>query len=142
MSKKVGVFLFALTLAGLIVPNVFAAEETDAAKAERLREKALALYPSPLLAPVKKPYYFVWYQPKPKVWRQLKNATVTTYDSYQPWLHQKGGIINLTWGEGGPAGWLPNEEAWVNYYCKIASGGALGYCMHEWHFSSDDKEAK
>ena len=72
MSKRVGLFLCALVLAGVIVPSAWAADETNAAKIERLNKKALALYPSAQLAPVKKPYYIVWYQPSPETWRQLK----------------------------------------------------------------------
>jgi hypothetical protein len=49
--------------------------------------------------------------------------------------------MDLTWGEGGPVGWLPDREAWVRYYTGIAANHPVGYCMHEWHFSSDGPES-
>ena len=99
----------------------------------RAHATALALYPSPLLAPVRNPYLFVWYGVSDeKVWERLPTANMSTYNGRPDWLAQRG-VLFLTWGEGGPSEWFSTEAAWADYYVGIAKGPALGYCMHEWH---------
>ena len=103
--------------------------------------RALALYPSPLLPPVANPVIVVWYGLQDEeVYRRLPSATMTTYSGLGDRLSQHG-VLNLGWGEGGPAGWLASQEAWERYYVGIA-GRQLGYCMHEWHMSSDTPDAQ
>jgi len=102
--------------------------------------RALALYPSPLLPPVRDPYVLVWYGAgDKKLWEQFTVANMVTYSSIPNWLAQRG-VLDLTWGEGGPIDWLPSQEAWDRYYVGIAAHN-LGYCMHEWHMAADSNEA-
>ena len=104
-------------------------------------QRALELYPSPLLPPVKTPSIFAWYGLTNRdVWPQLSLSNLTTYNELGNWLYPRG-VMDLTWGEGGPIGWLSDEAAWVRYYTGIAARNPIGYCMHEWHFSSDRPEA-
>ncbi len=109
---------------------------------EEAHERALALYPSPLLPPVKDPYLFAWYPlDRRDLAQRLVAANLTTYSSQETWLYPRG-VMNLGWGEGGPAGWLATEEAWVGYYVGLAERYPMGYCMHEWHMSSDSPDAQ
>ena len=103
----------------------------------RAQERALALYPSALLAPVRDPYYFVFYNVGERhLWRQLRTINMTTYDSHASWLAPRG-VMNLSWAEGGPTGWLPDETAYVNYYTTIAKENAVGFCGHESNLQGD-----
>jgi hypothetical protein len=65
---------------------------------------------------------------------------MSTYASIPEWLAQRG-VLDMTWGEGGPIDWLPTEEAWEKYYLGLASGNRA-YCMHEWHMPSDSPDAQ
>jgi len=107
---------------------------------ETAEARALALYPSPLLPPVRDPYVFVWYGAfEKKLWEQFTVSNMVTYSGIGSWLAPRG-ALDLTWGEGGPIDWLPTQEAWERYYVGIAEHN-LGYCMHEWHMPADSPDA-
>ena len=105
---------------------------------EDLSKRALALYPSALLPPVRDPYYFVWYGLPREVCRQLTAANMTTYTGMDRWMNARGGI-DLAWAEGGPSPWLSSEASWITYYLSTAQGN-LGYCMHEWHLEPERQQ--
>ena len=94
-------------------------------------ERALALYPSASLAPVRDPYFFAFYNAGDrKQWRRLPTINVTTYCSHGNWLEPRG-VMNLGWAEGGPAPWLPTAESFSTYYTNTAKNNTIGFCGHE-----------
>jgi hypothetical protein len=98
---------------------------------EKANERALALYPSASLAPVRDPYFFAFYNAGDrKQWRRLPTINVTTYSSHGGWLEPRG-VMNLGWAEGGPASWLPTAESFSTYYTNIAKNNTIGFCGHE-----------
>lgn len=108
---------------------------------EAAEQRALALYPSAALPPVKSPYAIVWYGAGDKeLWSRFTVSNMSTYASIPEWLAQRG-VLDMTWGEGGPIDWLPTDEAWEKYYLGIAASNRA-YCMHEWHMASDTNDAK
>jgi len=108
---------------------------------EMAERRALAIYPSAALPPVKSPYAIVWFGVSDKeLWKQFTVSNMSTYASIPEWLAQRG-VLDMTWGEGGPIDWLPTEDAWEKYYLGIAAGHRA-YCMHEWHMSSGSNEAR
>lgn len=108
---------------------------------EAAEQRALALYPSAALPPVKSPYAIVWYGASDKeLWSRFTVSNMSTYASVPEWLAQRG-VLDMTWGEGGPIDWLATEEAWEKYYLGIAASNRA-YCMHEWHMASDTNDAK
>lgn len=105
---------------------------------ETARSRALALYPSPLLPPVRDPYVFVWYGAGDKMlWEKFEVANMITYSTIGKWLAQRG-ALDLTWGEGSTVDWLPDKQAWERYYIGLAANN-LGFCMHEWHIADPDQ---
>jgi hypothetical protein len=108
---------------------------------EMAERRALTIYPSAALPPVKSPCAIVWYGVSDKeLWKQFTVSNMSTYSSIAEWLAQRG-VLDMTWGEGGPIDWLPTEDAWEKYYLDIAAGNRA-YCMHEWHMSSDSNDAR
>lgn len=99
------------------------------------RARALALYPSALLPPVRQPWIIVWYGIPRAVCRRQTATNMTTYRGMGNWLAARGGL-DLGWAEGGPSPWLSTEQAWIDYYLSIA-GSSPGYCMHEWHLPAE-----
>ena len=98
---------------------------------ETAAERALALYPSASLAPVRDPYFFAFYNAGDrKQWRRLPTINVTTYSGHGGWLETRG-VMNLGWAEGGPASWLPTAESFSTYYTNIATNNTIGFCGHE-----------
>ena len=98
---------------------------------EAADKRALALYPSASLAPIRDPYYFVYYSVgKKKQWERLRTINVTTYSSHSLWLQPRG-VMNLAWAEGGPVGWLPNKDSYKTYYTHTAKAYPVGFCGHE-----------
>lgn len=98
---------------------------------ETAHKRALALYPSASLPPVRDPYYFVFYSAGPrKQWKRLATINLTTYSSHAGWLEPRG-VMNLVWAEGGPVGWLPSAAAYARYYTRTAQSHTVGFCGHE-----------
>ncbi len=125
---------FASSESGKDGPQLVVEMEGTPPTPETAKTRALELYPSPLLPPVRDPYAFVWYGAfEKKLWEKFTVSNMVTYSGIGNWLAQRG-KLDLTWGEGGTQGWLPTKEAWENYYAGIAAGN-LGYCMHEWHMA-------
>ena len=94
-------------------------------------KRALALYPSAALTPVKDPYYMIYYNAGSRQqWRQLPTINMTTYSGHGVWLAPRG-VVNLTWAEGGPVDWLRDQTAYLNYYTDVAEANAIGFCGHE-----------
>ena len=98
---------------------------------EEAEQRALALYPSAALAPVKDPYYMVYYNAGSRQqWRRLPTINMTTYSGQGVWLAPRG-VANLSWAEGGPIDWLPTAESYTNYYTNVAKTNTVGFCGHE-----------
>ena len=98
---------------------------------DEVASRALALYPSAALPPIKDPYYMVYYNAGSRVqWRQLPTINMTTYSGQGAWLAPRG-VANLTWAEGGPIDWLPDRTAYQNYYTNVAQANTIGFCGHE-----------
>ncbi len=102
--------------------------------------RALAVYPSAALAPIRYPYYIAYYNvPSRETWKQLPNVTMTTYSGHSRWLHGRG-VVNLGWAEGGPAKWLPDRAAWIRYYTGVAKNAPVGFCGHESNLAGQQAE--
>ena len=112
-------------------PTLILQMEGTPASPERYRERALALYPSASLAPVRNPYFFAFYSAgDKKQWKRLRTINLTTYSGHGGWLGPRG-VMNLTWAEGGPISWLRDAKAYSTYYVGTAKGNAVGFCGHE-----------
>lgn len=104
-------------------------------------QRALALYPSATLPPVQSPHVIAWYgQSDRELWKRFTASNMSTYASIPEWLAQRG-VLDMTWGEGGPIDWLPTEEAWEKYYLGLAANNRA-WCMHEWHMPATSVEAR
>lgn len=112
-------------------PTLIVEMEGTPPSPETAAERALALYPSASLAPVRDPYFFVFYNAGDRAqWRRLSTINVTTYSSHGIWLAPRG-VMNLAWAEGGPASWLPTAESFSTYYTNMAKNNTIGLCGHE-----------
>ena len=102
--------------------------------------RALALYPSSRLAPIRTPYHFVYYSVGGrKLWQQLPTINMTTYDGEGAWLAPRG-VMNLAWADGGPVDWLRTRQDYAAYYSRTAKENPLGFCGHESNLGGEQAE--
>ncbi len=95
------------------------------------QDRAMAIYPSPLLPPVREPYIIEWYNTfTPEIWMQMKASNVHSNSAMREW-ESSHGILPLAWSFGPQSKWHNSQQAWIDYFLPKAAN-TLGYSVDEW----------